>query len=414
MITFVDYQYKGIGGVGQLVVNVVQELNRKGYSAKVYASSDSYEYQRLVHEEANCILIDSEKVGLDEFISFLDKEDVIFVTNLSNNILFNKIKKNNNRLLFYVVHPDTFFSYRKIFALFRFNQRSLELINALHQKKALYIMDRPNLEAIERKGLHLTEPVRYLPVPIRAELENRRDDGHVPSCHNITYIGRGNADWKIYPVIKVLQDLNKLKGDYKFTIFTEVDTRFRELIAKYVPNNVVKMEYVINIYGEDLDKYLKEKSWLHISMGTSALEGAKLRIPTILIDYSKSLFPENYVYKWLYEAEGYSLADELLPDTKINGTPLNEMIEELNIQLNYKKIANKCFDYVLENHSLSRFVDKILNFCEVTEMTMQDYCNSSLSHFFCKIYPSCQKINLFVFCIKHPCKTLKNRCRDIF
>ena len=72
MIVFVDYLYKGIGGVGQLVVNTVLELNRLDLKAKVYASSSSYEYQRLKEERANCVLIDSDVVSLKQLNNYIE------------------------------------------------------------------------------------------------------------------------------------------------------------------------------------------------------------------------------------------------------------------------------------------------------------------------------------------------------
>ena len=44
-------------------------------------------------------------------------------------------------------------------------------------------------------------------------------------------------------------------------------------------------------------------------MGTSALEGAKLGIPTVLLDYSYSEVPDGYQYRWLYQRDGSTLAE---------------------------------------------------------------------------------------------------------
>ena len=275
MIVFVDYKYKGIGGVGQLVTNIVLELNRNGYSAKVYASYDSYEYKRLVSEEADCVLINSDLVSTKKLSLYIDEKDVIFLTHLANNELLRDIRHLNNRIIFYVVHPDTFFSYHYFHKLFRYNKRSLELIKVLSKKNALCLMDQPNLDAIERRGLILERPIDFLPDPICANTNNKRDNGKIISRHNITYIGRGNDDWKIYPVIKVLQDLNKLEESVTFTICTDTDTRFKAFLSKYIPQNKIHINYKINLFGKDLDQYLINNSWLHISMGTSALEGAK-------------------------------------------------------------------------------------------------------------------------------------------
>lgn len=400
MIVFVDYKYKGIGGVGQLVTNTVLELNRKGLLAKVYASHDSYEYNRLKDEKANCILIDSEKVKIKHLSSFLDMEDVIFLTHLDNVELLDCLYKINNKIIFYTVHPDTFFIDSRFFSLCNYTSKALQFIALLEKKNALYIMDRTNADAIERRGLELTKPINYLPVPIRIDKKLVRSQNDHPLLRNVTYIGRGNDDWKIYPVIKILQDLNKLEGNYKFTICTDKDVRYKELIDLYVPNNKLIIEYKINLFGSELDEFLIKFSWLHISMGTSALEGAKLGIPTILIDYSKNLFPDNYVYKWLFEADGFSLADEILPNMIMKGRPLEDIVIQLEIDNSYSHIAELCFKYVMDNHSLSTFVDKLNEACKVSEMTVQDYCNSSLTIFLKYIKPPYKYFALFLSCIR--------------
>lgn len=414
MIVFTDYKYKGVGGVGQIVVNTVLELNRKGQTAKVYASHESYEYKRLVEEKAECILIDSETAGLKEFATRLDKEDVIFLTHINNNELLKEIKHINNRLIFYVVHPDTFFIESWFFRLFNFKKKALHLISLLDNKKALLLMDRPNKEAIERRGLTLSEPVKYLTVPINVDQTYKRTFDSVNAKRMITYVGRGNDDWKIYPVIKVLSDLNKMSEEYIFTICTDTDKRFKELIALHVPDNKVKIEYKINLFGHALDDFLKINSWLHISMGTSALEGAKLGIPTILIDYSKSLFPEDYGYKWLYEADGYSLADEILPGMTIKGLPLRQMIKEIEFSNGYNTVADQCFDYVLNNHSLDVFLQRVLEACQQTEMTVKDYCNTSLHTFLLYIKPLYTYSYLGILGILHPKKAIKKIIKIIY
>ena len=47
-------------------------------------------------------------------------------------------------------------------------------------------------------------------------------------------------------------------------------------------------------------------------MGTSAIEGARLGIPTILLDYSYKSINGFYKYEFIYEKEGFSLGKKLL------------------------------------------------------------------------------------------------------
>lgn len=412
MLVFVDYLYKGIGGVGQIVTNSVFELNRRGLNAKVYASKESYEYQRLAYGKANCQLIDSDTVPVKQLHRYLDREDVIFLTHIDNTILLESIKIVNNKLIFYSVFPDTFFYQGFMYKTLNLEKKALDLISLLDRKKAMFFMDRPNVEAIERRGLGLKTPIRYLPVPVHVDVKEKRSSSILPVKYNITYVGRGNDDWKIFPVIKVLQDLSEAYGDYTFTICTDTADRYKMLISENIPNNRIPIEYKINLFGKALDEYLINNSWLHIAMGTSALEGAKLRIPTILIDYSMHLFPENYVYKWIFQVDGFSLGEEIRPDTKLLGEPMIEIISELMDEEKYQVIADRCFEYVSNHHSLSAFVDKLLSACEESEMTIQDYCNSRLHKMKLYILPFFRYIIDF-FKVLIP-KTLRKKMIRVF
>ena len=46
-----------------------------------------------------------------------------------------------------------------------------------------------------------------------------------------------------------------------------------------------------------------------MAMGTSALEGARLGIPTILLDIAYNEVRDGYNYQWINERDGFTLGD---------------------------------------------------------------------------------------------------------
>ena len=66
-------------------------------------------------------------------------------------------------------------------------------------------------------------------------------------------------------------------------------------------------------------------------MGTAALEGAKLGIPTILLDISYKSIKSEYNYRWLYERDGKTLGDN------INEIPIN-LLEKTHLKKNLLSI----------------------------------------------------------------------------
>lgn len=381
MITFIDYHYNGIGGVGQIVVNTTLELNRRNERTKLYCSSESYEYKRLIECKADFEFVDSDIVSFSQLKDYLTEDDQLVLTTVDDTPLLEKIKKLNNKLIFYSVHPDTFFWYgHHMDWICSQKAAAIKLIQSLYENNALYLMDGPNLLSIKRRGWSVDNYNDFLPVPVKSYIEITRDCN--PSdIFNITYLGRGNEDWKIFPVIKILKDLNKYSMNIKMTVITDTNSMFVEMINHYIPNNRINVEYINNLYGSSLDDYLYHNSSLHISMGTSALEGAKLGIPTILIDYSKEEFPDNYLYRWLYESKDYSLAgeirDSVLPYNY--GNTLSEMIKSISDSQSYKMVSDNCREYVENNHLISVFVDRLEDAFKKTTMTSKMYCNTRFS-----------------------------------
>ena len=241
-------------------------------------------------------------------------------------------------------------------------------------------MDGPNIQAIYERGCPQFKEITYLPVPVinySGRSRNTKPSGDF--C--ITYLGRGNDNWKIYPLIKVLEDLNKSQIRTNLSIITDKTNLFADMIEKYIPYNKVNIEFVTNLYGETLENYMLNYSTLHIAMGTSALEGAKLGIPTILIDYSKQKFPDSYKYRWLYQCEDYCLAGEIkdgvLPYN--NGVSLEEVLQTISSDERYIKESGYCKSYIENNHSIHFFVNQLEKSCERSRMTTQKYCDTTFS-----------------------------------
>ena len=84
-------------------------------------------------------------------------------------------------------------------------------------------------------------------------------------------------------------------------------------------------------------------------MGTSAIEGARLGIPTILLDYSYKSINGFYKYEFIYEKEGFSLGRKITNinlEKKCNLGRIVSMIEDDKGCISYN-----CFEYWKENFS---------------------------------------------------------------
>ena len=237
-----------------------------------------------------------------------------------------------------------------------------------------------NLKSIYDIGVKKRDAVKYLPVPVKSYINIAR---HTPNNNNhlITYLGRGNAEWKIFPLIKVLEDLNKIGESYKMAIITDANDLFIKMINEYIPHNKVDLEFINNLDGPSLDRFLYENSFVHIAMGTSALEGGKLGIPTILVDICKEEFPNNYLYRWLHETQDFCLAGEIVDGVLPYqyGDNLEALLKRVETNEGYATISNECKTYVDTNHSIEAFVDNLLIRSKKTNLTTSIYSSTAFS-----------------------------------
>ena len=116
--------------------------------------------------------------------------------------------------------------------------------------------------------------------------------------------------------------------------------------------------------GKKLNNYLISDIDLLMSMGTSALVGAKLGIPTVLLDASNYKIPNDYKYKWLFESDGATLGSFIESQGMTNnGHSFQDVIYSL--YNNYNDLSSKTIMYVNDNHNIDviskRLIDIVNN-----------------------------------------------------
>ncbi|GHV79553.1 hypothetical protein AGMMS49944_13440 [Spirochaetia bacterium] len=141
----------------------------------------------------------------------------------------------------------------------------------------------------------------------------------------------------------------------------------------YIKQNIVKNKNIdVVFYGaiqhEKLDNFLDENVDVLTAMGTSVLEGAKLHIPTILIDGAYGPIKGDYVYRMLSTTRDYDLGHII---TKSDMAPGNKSLQEIVVKIiqNYDSVAEESYQYYIKNHTIESVVDKFLSFVTQTKLT---------------------------------------------
>ena len=108
-----------------------------------------------------------------------------------------------------------------------------------------------------------------------------------------------------------------------------------------------------------------------MSMGTAALDGAKLGIPTVLLDASYKKVDKKYRFKWLFESDGSNVAQFIEYKEFINN---NHSFDQI-ISAYFKDANNigfKCKQYVNKNHSTRAVSKKLLDIAHISNLKWGD------------------------------------------
>jgi len=102
------------------------------------------------------------------------------------------------------------------------------------------------------------------------------------------------------------------------------------------------------------------------SMGTAALEGAAIGLPTILLDISYTKVPETYRFRWLHHASGYELGHTITEADCSSRDTLPDLLDQFS--KNYRELSLRAFNYVKENHSIRVIASQFKTFTSKSEM----------------------------------------------
>lgn len=298
------------------------------------------------------------------------------------------------KLLFWTLHPDNFIpvlipphKFRnlqyKYFWFYRlissfFYSRTIENLRSFILlclgKKALYFMDQTNLDKTNRYlGLNI-QNVDFLPVPAsdvpicNAKKRVDPEEKHISFC----WIGR-LCDWKAHMLIYTIRKLATVAKELKINIVYHVigDGEFREAVENIgVDNDYFRLKMLGSLMPSVLDEFLLGKVDILTAMGTSALEGAKYGIPTILIDFSYYPVKKDYKYRWLHNTVNFDLAHEIADsDFETGNSTLKDML--IAAGNDYDQLSKRSKEYFDNKHAIGGVMDKFIKNAYSSELSFE-------------------------------------------
>lgn len=363
------FPYHGVGGVSLLFLRMAEELSSKGQA------------ETWLVDYADGFMAKHRQKGLTHFLEYRDDGEVAIppdaiavLQSMTPWSIFPSLRfAPQTRILFWNCHPfnlvptlpglrrhmqhSVLLSRMILATLLRgYRNKMRRLVSLLLERRSLVFMDRPNVATTEDYlGIKIPEAV-YLPIPASSANDTGSIRKREIRSEGLRFVWVGRVvDFKYYVLQRSLLELDRLQPQFGFPVKVtivgsgEYAERLRNDSEKI---KHVQLEFIDHLAPAELDAFLLTNTDILLAMGTSALEGAKLGIPTILLDVAYAPVPQSYRFQWLHERSGYTLGD-LLGDEHIQPGN-NSLAECIDMALHdYDQLSAHAKEYFMRNHELS-------------------------------------------------------------
>ncbi|AJQ26091.1 hypothetical protein [Pelosinus fermentans] len=372
-----------VAGTEFLFARLAKELSDQGYDVSIIDYVDGFMANllkdtdvRLIPYERNITKVNMINIEFETCLivplSFLKKVTKEIIPNDKVKVLFWCIQPHNLvwnfRLWNYFKHLTSKQIAGVLSCIYPESKKGISnLLSRLHNLHSLLFMDEPNF-SVNKSIFDLPfDSPNYLPIPIHNKSDNNSVRRKIQKDEiNVAWLGRISIE-KVHALIKIIDDADEysIMENKKINIHIIGTGESEYMLKEKVPNIKVRLVLLGTMIGRELDKYLLENVDVLFATGTSCLEGAQLKIPSVMVDPSFTPYIREYKYTWLFERENYSLGNYVNEFVDFKGHTFSEIIDIL-----YKNatLGDRCYEYNNNNHSLSSVVEKLkdyINKCSV-------------------------------------------------
>jgi hypothetical protein len=285
----------------------------------------------------------------------------IFYWNLYSYNLSPSLSNTSKKLLKPFAHILNWFNY--------FRKRKLEsLVRYLHAKKSIYFMDKKNVEKTKFFFELYDFNESYLPI-MTGEL-NGNYDIKTPRDNFLKCVWIGRLDdFKIPILLHTIKRLDQIES-LSLSLDIIGNGSMRQLVSNECDKcKRLKTRVLGSISHNDLENTLS-KYHLLFAMGTSALEGAKIGLPTICVGFSYNNLEGLYRYKMLYTNIGFNVGEEITRDNYEKSSTLVSLLK--NIMNNYQDEMRLSFQHWKSNHDPHIVTNRFIDAVEQSDCRIQD------------------------------------------
>ena len=252
-----------------------------------------------------------------------------------------------------------------------FYDRFTSFLQHIHKKSSLIFMDNSTFSITKNYfNLDISNPII---LPICVDFPEERKANTKKNLLNICWVGR-IEDFKTSILKHCIKKASSYANDLKLNInfYVVGDGKdLKKIKSKLKNSENFSVIFLKSMNVEKTKKFMLRKIDLVMSMGTAALDGAKLGIPTVLLDASYKKVDKKYRFKWLFESDGSNVAQFIEYKEFINN---NHSFDQI-ISAYFKDANNigfKCKQYVNKNHSTRAVSKKLLDIAHISNLKWGD------------------------------------------
>ena len=385
-----------LGGGEVLMSQIINSLTYRGYNVTLIDYHDGYvkkhttcdfvsyppKDNRFLSDSAIVVSFPGKAILLKKYLGFFSPESKIFVWNIHPHDCTWVFIPGAEKIIAWTGPHIAKFVFNSLASYNRTRDLLLELIN----KKSLVFMDEFNKRAYNF-FLGKKFEGNLLPIPCikDSNTTNKNSSKIVSDVICCTWLGR-IEHFKVKCLIKTILDLYEYSEKEKKKIFFRI-IGSGESIEKV--KNIVKSKtgtannFRAKFYGrQPLDKariLIKEKTDLLFAHGTSALEGASMKIPTVVVNsFSKKKYFKLPIYQWLYK--GGDAFVGCFVDTPFAGNidciSIDDVLEDFFSKQN--EISELTHEIFQKNHCLDKVIDKFIQYSQQAEYCLSDLNNCTV------------------------------------
>ncbi|ABE55932.1 hypothetical protein Sden_2653 [Shewanella denitrificans OS217] len=367
------FPYREVGGVSVLFLRLATILSKSfkvilmdfdnGYMARNLPDNVKFvpfDQPELLPVNSVLILQSIPLWRIHKVSSFPRDIDVFFWNLHPDNLFPGLVSNHPSKTLFKFIAPlvNSFSFLRK--------RKIKNMLKVLLHKQSIAFMDLENKNKTYR---YFNVPLDTYPLlPIMTGYENKTVINFAP-IDDIKCLWLGRLEgFKVPILLHTIDRLDGLSRKISLTIVGDgVSTsKIKEhaSLCKHLNCN-----FVGTVPFDGLDSLIASHH-IVFSMGTSALEGAKNKIPTFCLDYSYQEIQGLYKYKYLFDVKGFNVGEEITSEHLEDVSSLDVEIEKL--VNDFSAVSKNSYEYWKQHHSPNVITDKFLAHLRESSCTLHE------------------------------------------